>query len=35
MDILRDRMRNDPNSYVRLHSASVLSQLASFEGPRP
>lgn len=35
MAILRDRMQNDPNSYVRLHSASVLSQLASFEGSRP
>lgn len=35
MAILRDRMQNDPNSYVRLHSASVLSQLASFEDPRP
>lgn len=35
MAILRDRMHNDPNSYVRLHSASVLSQLASFDGARP
>jgi hypothetical protein len=35
MAILRDRMHNDPNSYVRLHSASVLSQFASFEGSRP
>src|SRR5581483_7197917 len=33
--ILRDRMRHDPNSYVRQHSASVLSQLASFDGSRP
>jgi hypothetical protein len=32
LSILRDRMRNDPNSYVRLHSASVLSQLTSLEG---
>jgi hypothetical protein len=31
LGILRDRMRNDPNSYVRLHSASVLSQLTSLE----
>ena len=31
LNILRDRMRNDPNSYVRLHSASVLSQLTSLE----
>jgi hypothetical protein len=31
LSILRDRMRNDPNSYVRLHSASVLSQLTSIE----
>jgi hypothetical protein len=36
MTILRDRMRNDPNSYVRLRSASVLSQLTSLEeGSRP
>lgn len=35
MSILRDRMRNDPNSYVRQHSASVLSQLTSFEGSLP
>jgi len=31
LSILRDRMRNDPNNYVRLHSASVLSQLTSIE----
>ncbi len=32
LGILRDRMQNDPNSYVRQRSAAVLSQLASFEG---
>ena len=31
LSILRDRVRNDPNNYVRLHSASVLSQLTSLE----
>ena len=31
LNILRDRVRNDPNNYVRLHSASVLSQLTSLE----
>jgi hypothetical protein len=31
LSILRDRMRNDPNNYVRLHSASVLSQLTSLQ----
>lgn len=35
LGILRDRMQNDPNSYVRQRSAAVLSQLASFEGARP
>lgn len=35
LGILRDRMQNDPNSYVRQHSASVLSQLTSLESPRP
>jgi hypothetical protein len=29
LSILRDRMRNDPNNYVRLHSAAVLGQLTS------
>ena len=31
MDILRDRERNDPNSYVRLRSAAALSRLASLD----
>jgi hypothetical protein len=31
LNILRDRAHNDPNNYVRLHSASVLSQLTSLE----
>jgi hypothetical protein len=33
LSILRDRMRNDPNNYVRLHSASVLGQLTSLAEP--
>jgi HEAT repeats len=32
--ILRDRMHNDPNRYIRLRSASVLSQLTSLEDTR-
>jgi hypothetical protein len=32
LDILRDRMRNDPNQYVRQRSAAALGQLASFDG---
>lgn len=31
LSILRDRAHNDPNNYVRLHSASVLSRLTSLE----
>jgi hypothetical protein len=31
LDILRDRERNDPNSYVRLRSAAALSRLASLD----
>jgi hypothetical protein len=31
LSILRDRMRNDPNNYVRLHSAAVLGQLTSLQ----
>jgi HEAT repeat protein len=43
--ILRDRMRNDPNNYVRLRSATALAQMVSApadsspevltEGPQP
>jgi hypothetical protein len=35
LSILRDRVRNDSNSYVRQHSASVLSQLTSLDDVRP
>jgi HEAT repeat protein len=40
MNILRDRVRHDPNQYVRQRSAAALGQLASFDGnslgsPRP
>jgi hypothetical protein len=31
MSILRDRMQNDPNQYIRLRSATVLERLASME----
>jgi HEAT repeats len=34
LSILRDRMLNDPNRYVRLRSASVLSQLTALEDSR-
>ena len=33
--ILRDRMRNDSNSYIRSRSADVLGQLASMDGDVP
>jgi len=32
MGILRDRMRNDSNSYIRSRSADALGQLASMDG---
>jgi HEAT repeats/Putative zinc-finger len=32
LQILRDRMHNDPNNYVRLRSATALAQLASARG---
>jgi hypothetical protein len=31
LGILRDRMQNDPNNYVRMRSANVLSQLTSLD----
>jgi hypothetical protein len=31
MGILRDRMQNDPNQYIRSQSATALERLASFE----
>jgi len=31
LDVLRDRMQNDPNHYIRLRSANVLERLASME----
>jgi hypothetical protein len=35
LEILRDRVRNDPNNYVRLRSATALAQLASARTDRP
>lgn len=31
LDVLRDRMQNDPNPYIRMRSAAALERLASME----
>ena len=33
LSVLRDRLRNDPNNYIRLQSAAALRQLGSGELP--
>jgi len=33
LDVLRDRLRNDPNNYVRLQSAAALRELGSDDRP--
>jgi hypothetical protein len=35
VSILRDRMRNDSNSYIRSRSADVLGRLASLDEDAP
>jgi HEAT repeat protein len=33
LNVLRDRLRNDPNKYVRLQSAAALRELGADEQP--